>query len=160
MSTTFSEIYEDWMLPIINDYKLDKLYTVDKNALFEFLKGFLVNGLSDFDCLKPLTYKPQIIINEDTNEEETIYVFDSDLDDDEKKIISEIAVSKYFKRLIQDVKARLPYMSQREFKKEATAPVMKQNDNWYNNLVSEYMEDIANYNMKHIEELDYWKDLI
>jgi hypothetical protein len=148
------------MLPIINDYKLDKLYTVDKNALFEFLKGFLVNGLSDFDCLKPLTYKSQIIINEDTNEEETIYVFDSDLDDDEKKIISEIAVSKYFKRLIQDVKARLPYMSQREFKKEATAPVMKQNDNWYNNLVSEYMEDIANYNMKHIEELDYWKDLI
>lgn len=160
MSTTFSEIYEDWMLPIINDYKLDKLYTVDKNALFEFLKGFLVNGLSDFDCLKPLTYKSQIIINEDTNEEEAIYVFDSDLDDDEKKIISEIAVSKYFKRLIQDVKARLPYMSQREFKKEATAPVMKQNDNWYNNLVSEYMEDIANYNMKHIEELDYWKDLI
>ena len=160
MSTTFSEIYEDWMLPIINDYKLDKLYTVDKNALFEFLKGFLVNGLSDFDCLKPLTYKSQIIINEDTNEEETIYVFDSDLDNDEKKIISEIAVSKYFKRLIQDVKARLPYMSQREFKKEATAPVMKQNDNWYNNLVSEYMEDIANYNMKHIEELDYWKDLI
>lgn len=160
MSTTFSEIYEDWMLPIINDYKLDKLYTVDKNALFEFLKGFLVNGLSDFDCLKPLTYKSQIIINENTNEEETIYVFDSDLDDDEKKIISEIAVSKYFKRLIQDVKARLPYMSQREFKKEATAPVMKQNDNWYNNLVSEYMEDIANYNMKHIEELDYWKDLI
>lgn len=160
MSTTFSEIYEDWMLPIINDYKLDKLYTVDKNALFEFLKGFLVNGLSDFDCLKPLTYKSQIIISEDTNEEETIYVFDSDLDDDEKKIISEIAVSKYFKRLIQDVKARLPYMSQREFKKEATAPVMKQNDNWYNNLVSEYMEDIANYNMKHIEELDYWKDLI
>lgn len=160
MSTTFSEIYEDWMLPIINDYKLDKLYTVDKNALFEFLKGFLVNGLSDFDCLKPLTYKSQIIINEDTNEEETIYVFDSDLDDDEKKIISEIAVSKYFKRLIQDVKARLPYMSQREFKKEATAPVMKQNDNWYNNLVSEYVEDIANYNMKHIEELDYWKDLI
>lgn len=160
MSTTFSEIYEDWMLPIINDYKLDKLYTVDKNALFEFLKGFLVNGLSDFDCLKPLTYKSQIIINEDTNEEEIIYVFDSDLDDDEKKIISEIAVSKYFKRLIQDVKARLPYMSQREFKKEATAPVMKQNDNWYNNLVSEYMEDIANYNIKHIEELDYWKDLI
>ena len=160
MSTTFSEIYEDWMLPIINDSNLDKLYTVDKNALFEFLKGFLVNGLSDFDCLKPLTYKSQIIINEDTNEEETIYVFDSDLDDDEKKIISEIAVSKYFKRLIQDVKARLPYMSQREFKKEATAPVMKQNDNWYNNLVSEYMEDIANYNMKHIEELDYWKDLI
>ena len=160
MSTTFSEIYEDWMLPIINDYKLDKLYTVDKNALFEFLKGFLVNGLSDFDCLKPLTYKSQIIINEDTNEEETIYVFDSDLDDDEKKIISEIAVSKYFKRLIQDVKARIPYMSQREFKKEATAPVMKENDKWYNNLVSEYMEDIANYNMKHIEELDYWKDLI
>ena len=158
MSTTFSEIYEDWMLPIINDYKLDKLYTVDKNALFEFLKGFLVNGLSDFDCLKPLTYKSQIIINEDTNEEETIYVFDSDLDDDEKKIISEIAVSKYFKRLIQDVKARIPYMSQREFKKEATAPVMKENDKWYNNLVSEYMEDIANYNMTHIEKLDYWKD--
>jgi hypothetical protein len=24
--------------------------------------------------------------------------------------------------------------------------------------VSEYMEDIANYNMKHIEKLDYWKD--
>lgn len=50
-------------------------------------------------------------------------------------------------------------MSQREFKKEATAPAMKENDSWYNNLVSEYMADISNYNMKHLDQLDYWKDL-
>ena len=78
---------------------------------------------------------------------------------DEKKIIGEIAVSKYFKRLTQDVKARLPYMSQREFKKDAIAPIMKQNDNWYSNLVSEYQQDIYNYHIKHLNELPYWSDL-
>lgn len=155
--TTFTEIYEEWMLPIINDYKIDNLYQKDKKVLYEYLRGFLINGLSDFDCIKPLTYHKEAVI-EENNEKEEIYVFDYELDDDEKKIISEIAVSKYFKRLIQDVKARMPYMSQREFKKEATAPVMKENDKWYNNLVSEYMEDIANYNMKHINKLDYWSD--
>ena len=63
-------------------------------------------------------------------------------------------------QLLSDICCLSRFHYAREFKKEATAPVMKQNDNWYNNLVSEYMEDIANYNMKHIEELDYWKDLI
>ena len=160
MGTTFIEIYENWMLPIIDDYKIDKLYINDRKTFYEFFKGFLQNGLSDFDCIKPLTYHSDIVMNEDTNEEEIIYSFDNDLDNDEKKIISEIAVTKYWKRLISDVKARMPYMSQREFKKEATAPIMKENDKQYNNLVSEYIADIYNYNMKHIEELDYWKDLI
>ena len=146
------------MLVVINDYKIDDLYLQGKKEIvYEYLRGFLINGLSDFDCIKPLTYHKEIIKN-DKNEDKEEYVFDSDLDDDEKKIISEIAVSKYFKRKIQDVKARMPYMSQREFKKEATAPVMKENDKWYNNIVSEYMQDIANYNIKHIKELDYWKD--
>ncbi|MBQ0114133.1 MAG: hypothetical protein KBT03_13470 [Bacteroidales bacterium] len=160
MGTTFMEIYTDWMLPVINDYKLDNLYIANRDVLFKFLQGFLKNGLTDFDCLKPLTYQEIDIFDEETGFTEKQFVFDYELDDDEKKIIAEIAVSKYFKRLIQDVKARMPYMSQREFKKEATAPVMKENDSWYNNLVSEYMEDIANYNMKHIEELPYWKDLV
>lgn len=160
MGTTFKELYTDWMLPIINDYKLDKLYIVNKEVLFKFLQGFLRAGLTDFDCLKPLTYSEIEIIDEETLMITKEFVFDYELDDEEKKIIAEIAVAKYFKRLIQDVKARMPYMSQREFKKEATAPVMKENDSWYNNLVSEYVEDIANYNLKHLNELPYWKDLV
>lgn len=159
MGTTFNEIYTDWMMPIINDYKVDALYIKDKKVFNEFFKGFLQTGLSDFDCLKPLTYRKEIITDQETNEEEEIYIFDSDLDDDEKKIIGEIAVTKYWKRIFNDIKARSPYMSQREFKKEATAPVMKENDKWYNNLVSEYVADISNYHIKHMDELDYWKDL-
>ena len=50
-------------------------------------------------------------------------------------------------------------MSQREFKKDAIAPIMKQNDNWYSNLVSEYQQDIYNYHIKHLNELPYWSDL-
>lgn len=162
MGTTFEEIFEDWMLPIINDYKLDKLYITDKNIVFEFLKGFLKNGLTDFDCIKPLTYHTEKIyeIIDKKEVEKYITVFDYELDDEEKKIISEIAVAKYFKRLIQDVKARRPYMSQREFKKDSLAPIMKQNDAWYKDLVSEYQADIYNYNMKHLNEFDYWKDLM
>lgn len=158
MGTTFVEIYEDWMLPVINNYKLDNLYKIDKNVLFEFLRVFLKNGLSDFDSVTPLTYHKETVIDEDTNEEYDIYVFDNELDNDEKKIISEIAVSLYWKRQIQDIKARMPYMNQREFKKEATAPIMKQNDLWYNNLVSEYVADIANYNLKHLSQLPFWGD--
>ena len=159
MGTSFIEIYEDWMLPIINDYKIDKLYEINKDVVFDYLCGFLKSGLSDFDCIKPLTYHTEKVFIEDTEENKTAYYFDYDLDDDEKKIVSEIAVSKYFKRLTQDIKARVPYISQREFKKDSIAPIMKQNDNWYNNLVSEYQEDIANYHLKHLDELPYWSDL-
>lgn len=156
--TTFIEIFDDFVLPLIDDYRLDNLYKKDKKeVLYEYLRGFLISGLSDFDCIKPLTYHKEVIKN-NKNEETEIYVFDYDLDLDEKKIIGEITFAKYFKRTIQDFKARMPYMSQREFKKEATAPVMKENDKWYNNIVSEYVQDIANYNLKHIGELDYWKD--
>lgn len=159
MGTSFIEIYEDWMLPIINDYKIDKLYEINKDVVFDYLCGFLKSGLSDFDCIKPLTYHTEKVFIEDTEENKIAYYFDYDLDDDEKKIVSEIAVSKYFKRLTQDIKARVPYISQREFKKDSIAPIMKQNDNWYNNLVSEYQEDIANYHLKHLDELPYWSDL-
>lgn len=159
MGTSFIEIYEDWMLPIINDYKIDKLYEINKDIVFDYLCGFLKSGLSDFDCIKPLTYHTEKIFIEDTEENKIAYYFDYDLDDDEKKIVSEIAVSKYFKRLTQDIKARVPYISQREFKKDSIAPIMKQNDSWYNNLVSEYQEDIANYHLKHLDELPYWSDL-
>ena len=159
MGTSFIEIYEDWMLPIINDYKIDRLYEINKDVVFDYLCGFLKGGLSDFDCIKPLTYHTEEVFIEDTEENKIAYYFDYDLDDDEKKIVSEIAVSKYFKRLTQDIKARVPYISQREFKKDAIAPIMKQNDSWYNNLVSEYQEDIANYHLKHLDELPYWSDL-
>lgn len=159
LGTSFIEIYEDWMLPIINDYKIDKLYEINKDVVFDYLCGFLKSGLSDFDCIKPLTYHIEEVYIEDTEENKIAYYFDYDLDDDEKKIVSEIAVSKYFKRLTQDIKARVPYISQREFKKDSIAPIMKQNDSWYNNLVSEYQEDIANYHLKHLDELPYWSDL-
>lgn len=157
--TTFTEIYEEWMLPIINDYKIENLYATNKVAVFNYLKNFLINGLSDFDCIKPLTYHTEEVEDEETFQSYEDCVFDYDLDSDEKKIISKIAVANYFKRQIQDVRTRMPYMNQREFKKDALAPIMKQNDTWYNNLVSEYMEDIANYNMKHLDSLPYWEDI-
>lgn len=156
--TTFREIIDDWMLPLINDYKVDNLYAKNKDGLYSYLRGFLINGLSDFDCIKPLTYHIEEVEDEETFDEYEDYVFDYELDNEEKKIISKIAVANYFKRLIQDVKARLPYMSQREFKKDALAPIMKENDSWYNNLVSEYMEDIANYNIKHLDSMPFWGD--
>lgn len=154
--TTFTEIYEDWMLPLINDYKIDNLYKSNKLVLYNHLRNFLVNGLSDFDCVKPLTFTIQEVDDEETMETYEDGVFDYELDNDEKKIISKIAVANYWKRQIQDVKTRMPYMNQREFKKDALAPIMKQNDSWYTNLVSEYMEDIANYNIKHLSDLPFW----
>lgn len=167
MGTTFEEIYEDWVLPIINDYKIDKLYTINKEVLFEYLRGFLQHGLTDFDSITPLTFHTEENETTTTDDEgneitetTTEYIFDYDLSNEEKKIIAEITVAKYWKRLIQDVKARMPYMSQREFKKEATAPVMKQNDLWYNHLVSEYESDIFNYNLKNLDKLPYWSDLV
>ena len=56
MGTNFAEIYDEFMLPIINDYKIDKIYMTDRDVAYEYLCGFLKNGLSDFDCIKPLTY--------------------------------------------------------------------------------------------------------
>lgn len=160
MGTPFMEIY-DSMLTIIDDYKLDKKFIENKEITLNFLKGFIRNGIPSFKCIKSLEF---IEVEEDIGtEEEPILVkrnyFVEDLDIYEISIISKIAVSVYYKRKIQDVRAYEQYMSQREFKKESSAQGLKEKSNWYQLLVNEYKGDIEDYNIEHLAENPFWGGL-
>lgn len=160
MGTPFTEIYGS-MLTVVEDYKLDKKMIENKEIVFQFLKGFIKNGIPKFNCVKSLEF---IEVEEDIGtEEEPILVkrnyFVEDLDAKEISIISQIAVSIYYKRQIQDIRAYEPYMNQREFKKESSAQGLKEKSNWFQLLVSEYTRDIEAYQIIHLADMPFWGEL-
>lgn len=142
MGTPFTDIY-GYFLVIVEDYEINELAETSEEDFYNFLKGFLITGIPEFDTYTSLEY---------TEEEETIddelvtrYYFVETLSNLEIKILGKISTAQYFKRKVQDVLAYEAYMSQREFKKESTSMNFKVKHNWYNDLVSDYLADIRNY---------------
>lgn len=142
MGTPFTEIYGYFMV-VVEDYEINELADTDEEEFYNFLKGFLITGIPEFDTCTSLDY---------TIEEETIngeivnrYYFVELLSSLEIKILSKIAVSQYFKRKVQDVLAYEDIMGQREFKRQSASMNFKVKHNWYNDLISDYLGDIKNY---------------
>ena len=150
MGTPFTDIY-GFVLTVIEDYKLNDLASIDEEEFYNFLKGFVLTGIPEFDCYASLEYVTQQETQVD-NEVVTRYYFVEDLSSTEIKIIGKIATSQYFKRKVQDVLAYEPlFANQREFKKESTNMSFKEKKDWYGTLVSEYLGDIKNYRFEDNE---------
>ena len=156
MGTPFSDIFEYFRV-VTADYRLDNIKAKDEEKFYTILRSFMTVGLPEFDCLKSLAYTSQEEVQDD-GETVTRYYFVETLDDLEVMIISKIMAGVWFKRKIQDVRALEPYMSQKEFKKESVNENLKQKTNYFNDLISDYMADIRNYNGRHRNELEGWGD--
>ena len=48
MGTPFTDIY-GYMLTVVEDYELNVLANIDEEEFYEFLKGFVITGIPDFD---------------------------------------------------------------------------------------------------------------
>ena len=148
------------MLTVVEDYELNGLANIDEEEFYEFLKGFVITGIPDFDSYTSLAYTSQ----EEIHRTETVtrYYFVETLTPTEFKIIGKITTAQYFKKKVQNVLAYEPWMSQKEFKKESTAMNFKQKHAWYNDLVSDYMADIRNYRFDddQIENLPFFGEYL
>ena len=159
MGTPFTDIY-GYMLTVVEDYELNGLANIDEEEFYEFLKGFVITGIPDFDSYTSLAYTSQEEIH--GTETVTRYYFVEILTPTEFKIIGKITTAQYFKKKVQNVLAYEPRMNQKEFKKESTAMNFKQKHAWYNDLVSDYMADIRNYRFDddQIENLPFFGEYL
>ena len=155
MGTPFTDIY-GYMLTIVEDYELKDLANIDEEEFYDFLKGFVITGIPDFDSYTSLAY----ITQEETQGTETVtrYYFVETLTPTEFKIIGKITTAQYFKKKVQNVLAYESFMNQKEFKKESASMNFKEKHKWYNDLVSDYYADIRNYRFDddQIENLPFF----
>lgn len=160
MGTPFTDIF-GYVLTVIEDYELNGIAEVDEEEFYNFLKGFVITGIPDFDSYTSLAYITQEETQED-NEVVTRFYFVETLSSTEIKIIGKISTAQYFKRKVQNVLAYEQFMSQKEFKKESASMGFKQKHAWYNDLVSDYMADIRNYRFDddQIENLPYFGEYL
>lgn len=160
MGTPFETIYE-YAKMVVNDYHLDAIYIKNKEIFFTFFRGLLISGIPDFDCLTSLDFEEveEEINIDDKTETVKRYYFIEKLSRKEISILSKILVAQYFKGKVQDVLAYEPQLSKREFKNESIAQGFKQKQNWYKELVSEYVADIKDYNMENLDKLPFWGDM-
>lgn len=159
MGTPFTDIY-GYLLTIIEDYELNAIAEIDEEEFYNFLKGFLITGIPDFDCYTSLAYTAE---DEEIGEETVVrYYFVETLTPTEIKILGKISTAQYFKKKVQNVLAYEQFMSQREFKKESASMGFKEKHKWYNDLVSEYMADIRNYRLEddQLENLPYFGEYL
>ena len=160
MGTPFTDIY-GYVLTIIEDYELNNVANIDEEEFYNFLKGFVITGIPEFDSYTSLSYTAEEETQDD-DEEVIRYYFVEVLSSTEIKILGKIATAQYFKKKVQNVLAYEQFMSQREFKKESASMGFKEKHRWYNDLVSDYMADIRNYRFDddQIENLPYFGEYL
>lgn len=160
MGTPFTDIY-GYLLVVVEDYELKDLANTDEEEFYNFLKGFVLTGIPDFDSYTSLAYTSQDEIQVD-GEIVKRYYFVEDLSSTEVKIIGKIATAQYFKKKVQNVLAYEQFMSQKEFKKESASMGFKEKHKWYNDLVSDYCADIRNYRLDddQLENLPYFGEFL
>jgi hypothetical protein len=160
MGTPFTDIY-GYVLTIIEDYELNNVANIDEEEFYNFLKGFVITGIPEFDSYTSLSYTAEEETQDD-DEEVIRYYFVEVLSSTEIKILGKIATAQYFKKKVQNVLAYEQFMSQREFKKESASMGFKEKHRWYNDLVSDYMADIRNYRFDddQIENLPFFGEYL
>lgn len=147
MATSFDSII-DVALVTMNDYKLDRLYEDDKESFKEILSGYIVSGTPMFqNCLKPLTY--DLVMRE----------FDADLDMYEINILASLTIISWYEGELQNVLVYNEPLRDVDFNKYSTGQNIRPRQDYIAQLRSDVKMDINNYQLMHLGELPYWKDI-
>jgi hypothetical protein len=141
MSTPFTDINE-LFLTVIQDYRLNLLYNQSETDFNDYLEGFLILAIPEFDnCVKSLDY-------DNVNK-----CFYESLDIKEKSILSKLMVLKWWEREINNTTQINLHLNDREFKHYAEGENLKQKSERANQLREIVKQDMVDYGFKHVD----WK---
>lgn len=140
MGTSFEEIY-DLAKIIITDYRIDKLYEVDRESFMKYFKGLLISGLSEFvnGSLTDLSY---------TNDS-----FDNVLSVSEKSILAYTIVLRWYESVSNDILALRPKLTSRQFKQVDISSSMKQRQEIIDKLGEKINDMTIAYQLKHYNDI-------
>lgn len=139
MGTPFDEVI-DMSLITIRDYKLDKLYMVDKTTFDLVFEGFLTRVEPDFICFQSLDYD---LLSKS---------FISTLTRLEISILADLIVMCWFTSKVQDVTEFQGHMSDREFKKHSEANNLAKKTDYLDGLREKLEQKTTRYSLVNLDK--------
>lgn len=154
--TSFEEIYDLFMVTSISDYRLNNLYKNDKEAFFDFLRGFLTK--SAFKYSDELIHKLDFISQEETIEEETVtkYYFINDLLPLEKTILVDSMVIHWYEKNTEDILEISSRLGTKDAKENNNRSNLKEKNIRIRELYSALYADIRNLQLQNLDALEGW----
>lgn len=154
--TSFEEIYDMFMTTTISDYRLDNLYTKDKEAFYDFLRGFLTK--SAFELSDELIHKLDFISREETIDEKTVtrYYFVEDLLPLEKKILMDSMAIHWYGKNTEDIIEISSRLGTKDAKENNNRSNLKEKNIRTRELNSSLYADIRNLQMQNLDKLEGW----
>lgn len=132
--TEYSDIY-DLFLVMIDDYELTELYEISEDNFTNYLQGFLMLAVGDFNkCKKDLSLR-----------DKQMKAFLVELDDVEKNILAKLMVKYWFKKKIQDVTQFQGKLNDKDFKHHSEAQNLTAKRTYYDAIREEVDQQINDY---------------
>lgn len=150
MSTQFDEVI-DLALTIVDDYKLDKLFNLDRDEFYKYCDGFLIKAIPNFTvCRKSLDYVV------DYNSNPQVREFVSTLSIYEKDILADYWALEWFKRETQ-VASRINAALQNSgsFKSHSEALNLKAKESYLDGLRVKVSQKCTDYQLMDLSVLNY-----
>lgn len=154
--TSFEEIYDLFMVTSVSDYRLNNLYKNDKEAFFDFLRGFLTK--SAFKYSDELIHKLDFISQEETIDEETVtkYYFINDLLPLEKTILVDSMVIHWYEKNTEDILEISSRLGTKDAKENNNRSNLKEKNIRIRELYSALYADIRNLQLQNLDALEGW----
>lgn len=157
--TSFEEIYDIFMVTSLSDYRLNNLYVNDKEAFYDFLRGFLTK--SAFKFSDELIHKLDFISQEEPIEEGsedtvTRYYFVNDLLPLEKTILVDSMVIHWYEKNTEDILEMSSRLGTKDAKENNNRSNLKEKNIRIRELYSALYADIRNLQLQNLNALEGW----
>lgn len=152
---TFKNVLDRASTTMINDYKINNLFSSDPVIFYEFLSGFLENSCDMFNgCFSSLSfhYEP-IDINGTTID---MGVFDHDLSSKEIYILCLGVCCGWWNYQLLDITQVALHLSNRDFKPFSEANNLKVKQNTYDTLYENFNKEILEYQINNFSKLPFF----
>lgn len=157
--TSFEEIYDIFMVTSLSDYRLNNLYVNDKEAFYDFLRGFLTK--SAFKFSDELIHKLDFIsqkepIEEGSEDTVTRYYFVNDLLPLEKTILVDSMVIHWYEKNTEDILEMSSRLGTKDAKENNNRSNLKEKNIRIRELYSALYADIRNLQLQNLNALEGW----
>ncbi len=155
--TSFESIYDLFMVTSVSDYRLNGLYKNDKEAFYDFLRGFLTKSVFQFsdDFISSLEFISQEEVENDITV--TRYYFVDDLLPLEKSILVDALVINWYQKNTEDILEMSSRIGTKDGKENNNRSNLKEKNIRIRELYSAIYADVRNLQMANLDKLEGWE---
>jgi len=138
------------------DYRLDNLYRTDETDYYNFLEGFMLNSIDEFDgCLQSLAYE-EITETDLENVITTQYAFTNTLTSKEVYILALGIAIAWMENNMLDITQMNLHLSSKEFRTYSEANGIKQKSEVLDKMREEYSRNVTTYQLKNLSSIPFF----